>query len=180
MPDLRTDDGPRKLRAVWLGPNGATFPFQWTYVQWAVTLLAVPATIAVFWLVLTAIGLEQFTVGAIAVPWGGALAIFLVVKAMARVSFDRPLRYHRHLLAHEWRDGQVPITEEQRVEFTPPAVGYLSPRILKTMDWLTSEQFPVMTSDRNDTTDDASDDRSDKEDPDDQEEGEAGIERSAD
>ena len=33
MPLLRTDDGPRRLRAIWLGPNGATLPFEWTYVQ---------------------------------------------------------------------------------------------------------------------------------------------------
>ena len=42
MPRLRTDDGPRKLRAVWLGPAGSTLPFQWTYVQWLVTLVAIP------------------------------------------------------------------------------------------------------------------------------------------
>ncbi|MBM7799362.1 hypothetical protein JOE57_002283 [Microlunatus panaciterrae] len=47
MPDLRTDDGPRKLRAVWLGPKGATLPFEWTYVQWAVTLLMIPVGIGV-------------------------------------------------------------------------------------------------------------------------------------
>ena len=39
MPHLRTDDGPRKLRAVWLGPKGATLPFEWTYVQWAAVLI---------------------------------------------------------------------------------------------------------------------------------------------
>jgi len=39
MPLLRTDDGPRRLRAIWLGPNGATLPFEWTYVQWGVVLL---------------------------------------------------------------------------------------------------------------------------------------------
>ncbi len=47
MPRLRTDDGPRKLRAVWLGPAGSTLPFQWTYVQWLVTLIAIPIGAAV-------------------------------------------------------------------------------------------------------------------------------------
>ena len=41
MPYLRTDDGPRKLRAVWLGPKGATLPFEWTYVQWAAVLIGI-------------------------------------------------------------------------------------------------------------------------------------------
>lgn len=143
MPDLRTDDGPRKLRAVWLGPNGATFPFQWTYVQWAVTLLAVPATIGLFGLILTVVGLDPFTVWAFAMPWGGALAIFVVIKVMAGVSFDRPLRYHRRLLAREWRNGEVAETALQRVGFAPPSVRYLSPRMLKTMDWLSTDQVPA-------------------------------------
>lgn len=41
MPHLRTDDGPRKLRAVWLGPKGATLPFEWAYVQWAAVLIGI-------------------------------------------------------------------------------------------------------------------------------------------
>ena len=44
MPNLRTDDGPRKLRAIWLGPKGATLPFEWTYVQWSVVIAALVLT----------------------------------------------------------------------------------------------------------------------------------------
>ena len=46
MPNLRTDDGPRKLRAVWLGPKGATLPFEWTYVQWSAVLIGLVSTAA--------------------------------------------------------------------------------------------------------------------------------------
>jgi hypothetical protein len=98
VPDLRTDDGPRKLRAVWLGPKGATLPFEWTYVQWAVTLLMIPAGVGLVALVVALAGLA--TVGH--PPWftfwfgliyGAPLAIYLAVRLMRGVTFDEPLRY---------------------------------------------------------------------------------------
>ena len=98
MPELRTDDGPRKLRAVWLGPKGATVPFEWTYVQWSVTLLMIPVGVALVAGLIAVAGL--LTVGH--APWfsfwfgliyGAPLAIYLAVRLMRGVTFDEPLRY---------------------------------------------------------------------------------------
>ncbi|MBA8793676.1 hypothetical protein FHX74_001281 [Friedmanniella endophytica] len=98
MPVLRTDDGPRKLRAVWLGPKGATLPFEWTYVQWSVTLLMIPVGVCLVWLLLALLG--QVTVGH--APWfafwfgliyGAPASIYLAVRVMRNVSFDEPLRH---------------------------------------------------------------------------------------
>ena len=98
MPELRTDDGPRKLRAVWLGPKGATLPFEWTYVQWSVTLLMIPLVVGLISLLIAAAGVliighpPWFTVwfGAI---YGAPLAVYTAVRLMRGVSFDEPLRY---------------------------------------------------------------------------------------
>ena len=98
MPELRTDDGPRKLRAVWLGPKGATLPFEWTYVQWSVTLLMIPVGIALVAAMIALAGVV--TVGH--PPWftfwfgllyGTPLSIYLAVRLMRNVTFDEPLRY---------------------------------------------------------------------------------------
>ncbi len=98
MPELRTDDGPRKLRAVWLGPKGATLPFEWTYVQWSVTLLMIPVGVGLVALLIALGGLA--TIGH--PPWftfwfgliyGAPAAIYLAVRLMRGVTFDEPLRY---------------------------------------------------------------------------------------
>ena len=102
MPRLRTDDGPRKLRAVWLGPAGNTLPFQWTYVQWAVTLLAVPiaGTIGttIVWLLLGD-PVWAFGLGGL---WFGAAGVYLAIRIMKNVTFDEPLSYHRKLVGREF------------------------------------------------------------------------------
>ena len=147
MPWLRTDDGPRKLRAVWLGPSGSTLPFQWTYVQWAVTLCAIPVGIALLWLVMAALGIPVSWIWPFAVPWGGTFAVYLAVKVMARVTFDEPLRYHQRLVRNEWSS----LSRRQRsspvhVSWQQPTIGYLSPNTLAVMGWTGPAQIPLPQS----------------------------------
>jgi hypothetical protein len=141
VPELRTDDGPRKLRAVWLGPKGATLPFEWTYVQWAVTLLMIPAGIALVALLVALAGLA--TVGH--APWftfwfgliyGAPLAIYLAVRLMRGVTFDEPLRYKtatfRDEFGRESREPPEAVTEWRMpfpkiVELPPAAAALLAP-----------------------------------------------------
>jgi hypothetical protein len=147
MPRLRTDDGPRKLRAVWLGPAGSTLPFQWTYVQWLVTLVAIPvgATIGGILVWLTGAGLV-WTIG-IGVLWGGAGGVWAAVKLMAYVTYDEPLRYQRRLVRGEF-SRRFATTEELKpveVEFAFPPIGYLSGPVRRAMGWDTPDQAPLDT-----------------------------------
>jgi len=113
VPELRTDDGPRKLRAVWLGPKGATLPFEWTYVQWSVTLLMIPLGVALVALLIAVGGL--LTIGH--APWftfwfgliyGAPAAIYLAVRLMRGVTFDEPLRYKTATFREEFGRSREP------------------------------------------------------------------------
>lgn len=136
MPALRTDDGPRKLRAVWLGPKGATLPFEWTYVQWSVTLLAVPLAAAVAVVLARAVGAPGW-LQVLAVLYGGVTGVYLAVKAMRNVTFDEPLRHKTATVRGEfsrkslrraerptaWTWPDLPVTD-----LAPQAAQLLLPR----------------------------------------------------
>lgn len=137
MPRLRTDDGPRKLRAVWLGPAGHTLPFQWSYVQWALTLIlvVVSSTVGtvVVWLVLRD-PVWAFGIGTL---WFGAAGVYLAVRLMRNVTFDEPLSYQRRMVGGEFSSKfSRPVGARKiAVTFEVPPIGYLSPAARKCMDW---------------------------------------------
>lgn len=98
MPRLRSDDGPRHLRAVWLGPKGATLPFTWTYVQWLGTLLF---AVVLGWVALAitfAITRDFVYTVAGTVLYGWAPGLYLGMKVMAYVDVNEPVRFKRQLL----------------------------------------------------------------------------------
>src|SRR5918995_6777678 len=145
MPRLRTDDGPRKLRAVWLGPAGSTLPFQWTYVQWLVTLVAIPvgAIIGGALVGLTGAG-WVWTLG-IGVLWGGAAGVWVAVKLMVHVTYDEPLRYQRRLVRGEFSRRFATTKEVKPIEvsFAYPPIGYLSAPVRRAMGWDNPDQRPL-------------------------------------
>jgi hypothetical protein len=145
MPRLRTDDGPRKLRAVWLGPAGSTLPFQWTYVQWLVTLVAIPIGAAVGGLLVWLLGVGVVWTLSIGVLWGAAAGVWAAVKVMRHVTYDEPLRYQRRLVRGEFSRAFSSGAEVRPIEvaFTFPQIGYLSPAVCRSMDWDTPEQRPL-------------------------------------
>jgi hypothetical protein len=145
MPRLRTDDGPRKLRAVWLGPAGSTLPFQWTYVQWLVTLVAIPIGAAVGGLLLWLLGAGPVWTLSIGVLWGGAAGVWMAVKVMRHVTYDEPLRYLRRLVRGEFSRTFSTGKELRPIEagFTMPPIGYLSAAVCRSMGWETPEQQPL-------------------------------------
>jgi hypothetical protein len=126
MPQLRTDDGPRRLRALWLGPNGATLPFEWTYVQWLVVLVSaglvgnVLAALAWWWTQ------DLVYVVAAAVLWGWPAGAYLGTRIMRGVSFDEPLRYK--IAAHRAQFQRRP-TRLSRSETTWSMPGIVSAEV---------------------------------------------------
>ena len=145
MPRLRTDDGPRKLRAVWLGPAGSTLPFQWTYVQWLVTLLAIPVGAALCSLPIWLLGAGVVWTLSIGVVWGGAAGVWVALRLMRHVTYDEPLRYQWRLVRGEFSKAFSTAEERQpiRVAFSVPPIGYLSPAVCRSMGWDTAEQRPL-------------------------------------
>lgn len=140
MPELRTDDGPRKLRAVWLGPKGATLPFEWTYVQWAVTLLMIPVGIG---LVAGLIAIGGLLISG-RVPWfafwfgliyGAPAAVYGAIRVMRGVSFDEPLR-HKITTARDELGGRSREPAEAPIHWQLPwpAMAELSPAAEKLLD----------------------------------------------
>lgn len=101
MPEIRTDDAPRRLRAVWLGPRGKTLAFEWTYVQWLLCLGLVIVCVTVLMLGLWPVD------HVIAVVFGAGGGLLLGVRlsrwAIAHTDYDRPLRWWRATITGEWR-----------------------------------------------------------------------------
>jgi hypothetical protein len=128
-----------------LGPAGSTLPFQWTYVQWLVTLVAIPvgATIGGVVVWLTGAGLV-WTLG-IGVLWGGAAGVWAAVKLMGYVTYDEPLRYQRRLVRGEFsrRFGTTEELEPIDVAFAFPPIGYLSAPVRRAMGWDDLDQTPL-------------------------------------
>lgn len=145
MPRLRTDDAPRKLRAVWLGPAGSTLPFQWTYVQWLVTLIAIPIGSLVGASLVRLVGGDWVWTVGIGVLWGGAGGLWLAVKLMRHVTFDEPLRYQRRLLRGEFSRRFSTPTDQRpvAVSFETPTISYLSPPVRRAIGWDITEQQPL-------------------------------------
>jgi hypothetical protein len=101
MPRLVTDDAPRRLRGVWLGPKGVRWPVDWTFAQWGVfALLSVVCPVTIFaafaflnWYLAICNGLL----------WGPVAAYFLTRWVMRFVDYDRPIRFWLRQLRGEWR-----------------------------------------------------------------------------
>ena len=133
MPALRTDDGPRKLRAVWLGPKGGTLPFEWPYVQWSVTLAATPLGAGLVAGLLWLVGAPGWVL-VLAVLYGGALGVYLSVKAMQGVTFDEPLRHKTATARAEFsRRLRRPAQQPVEWELAMPAISELTPQALRLL-----------------------------------------------
>ncbi|MGV8909322.1 MAG: hypothetical protein ACOH1Y_10095 [Propionicimonas sp.] len=137
---ISTDDGPRKLRAVWLGPKGKTLPVEWTFVQWGVTVglwLLLMAGFGWLWWLLTHNPLVAAVSG---VAWGVLVGTWLAVRIMHRVTFDEPLRYHREQLIAGLRlvrHGRIP--RGRQTMWAAPVVGGVSAGVARAMGWTEQE-----------------------------------------
>lgn len=135
MPLLTTDDGPRKLRNVWLGPKGATLPWQWTYGQWAATILGVPAVCFVLattiWLITRWDAYMTYLMVYLCV---GYLLVRAVMRLWKYVEFDTPVSYLLSVAKREWREGEV-ADQEGSQQFAMPRLRHLSHPTMRAMRW---------------------------------------------
>jgi hypothetical protein len=99
-------------------------PFEWTYVQWAVTLLMIPVGVLLIAGVIACLGL--LVLGH--VPWftwwfgliyGGPAGVWVAVRLMRGVSFDEPLRFKLTTLREEW-GHQSRMRAEQATRWQMP------------------------------------------------------------
>jgi len=135
MPVLRSDDSARKLRAVWLGPTGASLPFEWTYTRWAATLAAIPTTYLLLHALVLLVGVDDATATMVGLVFGPYLGIAVVGKVTAGVSFDQPLRY-RLQVARAELSRRTPAPVAQSWEVTAPACQWVSVRLSRELGWV--------------------------------------------
>lgn len=137
MPEIRTDDGPRRLRALWLGPKGYTLPFEWTYVQWVVVFLTANIGTAMaglvgVWFAVRVLELDRLSwslalAGIFAVAWGFPAGVWLGVRAMRNVTVDEPLTVKvRDLWRTARRRHTEPISASTRWQISIPPIQQLA------------------------------------------------------
>ena len=86
------------MRAVWLGPKGATLPFEWSYVQWAVTLAMIPAGVLIVAGIIALAGLviighPPWFALPFGLIYGAPAAIYGAIRVMRGVDYNEPLRH---------------------------------------------------------------------------------------
>jgi hypothetical protein len=122
VPVLRTDDVVRRQRAIWLGPPGHRWPFDATYVAWAVGTAAAVVCVGAGLVFGVAVGGRTlWPLGLLA----GAVAAWWVTRLLLReVDHDRPLRYWRTAAVAEHRGRRlVETSASTRVETRWRRVG---------------------------------------------------------
>jgi hypothetical protein len=105
VPVLRTDDVVRRQRALWLGPPGHRWPFDATYVAWALGFAA--AVVCVGGGLTSGVLLGGRTLWPLGLLAGVVLAWLLTRSLLRLVDYDRPLRYWRQVARDERRGRPV-------------------------------------------------------------------------
>jgi hypothetical protein len=108
---LRTDDVVRRQRAIWLGPPGHRWPFDATYVAWAVGFAA--AVVCGGGGLLVGVVVGGRTLWPLGLIVGAAAAWWLTRALLRRVDHDRPVRYWRMTARQEHRGR--PLAEPRSV-----------------------------------------------------------------
>lgn len=135
MPRIRSDDGPRKLRAVWLGPRGTSLPFEWTYVQWLVCLALANVFGLVLFLVIGALAAPVYGIAA-GIMYGVPAGFYAGVKVMKNVSYDEPIRYRVSMFLDQLRTHGEVVTEDAVTwEIYWPKIGDLGPGARRAVGW---------------------------------------------
>lgn len=125
---------------MWLGPKGASLPFEWTYVQWSVTLLMIPLGVVLVAGVVALVGWASvghppwFTLW-FGLIYGAPLAVYLAVRVMRGVTFDEPLRYKSATFREEvGRRQRVPAERVTEWAMPWPQMAELPPAAQRLLD----------------------------------------------
>jgi hypothetical protein len=97
---LRTDDEIYRVRMVYLGPPGYTFPWQFTYGQYALM-----GALTGIWALVLSLVTRDVTLG---VPFGFATALFMTAWISRRSNPDLTLLKVMKVTATDWRSFQSP------------------------------------------------------------------------
>lgn len=98
--ELRTDDEIHRVRMVYLGPPGYTFPWRFTYGQYALM-----AALTAIWALVISLITRDVTMG---VPFGLAVALFMTTWISRQSNPDLPLLKVIKVTAFDWRSFRSP------------------------------------------------------------------------
>jgi hypothetical protein len=102
---LRSDDGVRRVRAMWLGSGAMRWPVDWTYVEWGIAFVCAVAVMPPVGLLATAV-LGPLAGVVWALGLGGWLAYQLFDRVRTEVDADRPVRWWWAVVRHELTAGR--------------------------------------------------------------------------
>jgi hypothetical protein len=99
---LRADDEVSRLRAVWLGPDGTRFPWDWTFTEWAIAVAGSLAVgpVSFVWITRGFGLLPGLLFGA---AYGAAAGVGAKMVVGPLISSDRRVRYLVRLVVGEGR-----------------------------------------------------------------------------
>ncbi len=158
MPELITDDGPRKLRNVWLGPKGLRLPVEYTYTHWLMLAILLPLTVFVVGGVATGLftllGVkDSWYIGLLTSPFALLGAVLLVQKVAEHLSFETPFGYLHSATTAEWRESEVHAADtDTTAEVRVPTIEPVSYWTASAMRWPTDECPPPVPRERTATT----------------------------
>lgn len=134
MPEIRTDDAPRRLRQVWLGPRGFRLWFEWTYPRLFAFVLAWSITGPAAWFVLSQTGSRVHVAFVLGVfGYGAGLAYVISRLVMVGVTADEPLLYRLFLFAAALRPRKTVKAEPAIIHLAVPPIAEMSPGLRRAI-----------------------------------------------
>lgn len=123
---IQTDDGPRRLRAVWLGPSNLRMPWDWTYAQWATGLLTYVVVGGLLLMCALPTG-DPVLVVAVPLLWPLPAVWYVAGRLLPRhVDPDTPLGWWVAALRGEWRDSTAARRVDRQHRIRPVGKGPVS------------------------------------------------------
>lgn len=144
MPPIRTDDAPRRLRQVWLGPKGLRLGFEWPYPRLFLFVCLWAALTPVAWYVLGVTGSRVHIAFLLGNGWGLVLSWLASWAIMKGVSADEPLFYRVRMLLAITRPRPIAPVEEVSIELEFPTISEMSPGLRRAITGRSPDSKPFI------------------------------------